>query len=159
MKLFTTFAGAQRAAKGRPILRLLDDPEHAFLVLPNMATQIMAVDPDKGTVDGRVSFMTLSATRNVDRELKEQALRLKRFVDASLELLAAFAPGIGVIAGEGRGTVPLDDRLALAKRLDEAIGELRFLMLDYPEPAPPHDGCPDCESTGTCEEHPFPEHR
>lgn len=37
---YTTLAGAQRAAGGRPILRILRDPEDIFIVIPDLATQL-----------------------------------------------------------------------------------------------------------------------
>jgi hypothetical protein len=63
MKTYSTFAGARRAANGRPILRLLNDPQDAelFVVLPDMQTQIMAIDSDRGRCDGSIRFVDLSA--------------------------------------------------------------------------------------------------
>jgi hypothetical protein len=63
MKSYTTFAGAQRAAKGKPILRLLDDPVELFVVLPSANTRIMAVDGRKGHCDGSIPYFELSVRR------------------------------------------------------------------------------------------------
>jgi hypothetical protein len=60
MKTYTTYAGAYRAAQGRPILRLLDDPTELFIVLPHMRTQLMAVGGRFGLCDGSISYMELS---------------------------------------------------------------------------------------------------
>ena len=41
MKAYTTFAGAQRAANGKPIVRLLDDPREIWIVVDRLDTDLM----------------------------------------------------------------------------------------------------------------------
>lgn len=41
MKAYTTFAGAQRAAQGKPIVRLLDDPRELWIVVDRLHTDVM----------------------------------------------------------------------------------------------------------------------
>jgi hypothetical protein len=41
MKAYTTFAGAQRAADGKPIIRLLDDPKELWIVVDGLDTDLM----------------------------------------------------------------------------------------------------------------------
>jgi hypothetical protein len=61
IRLLSTFAGARRASLGGPIIRLLNDPEDAFIVgLPGSAS-IMAVDPATGRADGAVKVVDLMA--------------------------------------------------------------------------------------------------
>lgn len=48
LKTYTTFAGAQRAAQGKPILRVLDDPHEVWVVLDKLDTALMIY-----TVEGR----------------------------------------------------------------------------------------------------------
>lgn len=60
IRSYTTYAGARRAARtkvGRdlPILRLLDDPQELFVVLPSINTRIMAVSGD-GACDGSTTY-------------------------------------------------------------------------------------------------------
>lgn len=46
MKTYTTFAGAVRAANGKPIVRLLDDPREVFIVLDRLDTDIIVYTTD-----------------------------------------------------------------------------------------------------------------
>jgi hypothetical protein len=46
MKAYTTFAGAQRAANGKPIVRLLDDPREIFVVIDRLDTDVMIFTTD-----------------------------------------------------------------------------------------------------------------
>lgn len=39
-KSYSTFAGAQRAAQGKPIVRLLDDPREAWIVVDKLHTDV-----------------------------------------------------------------------------------------------------------------------
>lgn len=48
LKTYSTFAGAQRAAQGKPILRVLDDPHDIWVVLGKLNTDLMIY-----TVEGR----------------------------------------------------------------------------------------------------------
>lgn len=41
MKTYTTFMGAQRAAQGKPIVRLLDDPRELWIVVDRLDTDVM----------------------------------------------------------------------------------------------------------------------
>lgn len=41
MKTYYTFAGAQRAANGKPVLRILSDPEELWVILPSLAADVM----------------------------------------------------------------------------------------------------------------------
>jgi hypothetical protein len=41
LKTYTTFQGAQRAAQGKPILRVLDDPHEVWVVLDKLDTDLM----------------------------------------------------------------------------------------------------------------------
>ncbi len=59
MKTYSTYSGAYRAAHGKPILRLLDDPRQAFVVLPSEDTRLMAVSGCKGLTDGTLSYEDL----------------------------------------------------------------------------------------------------
>jgi hypothetical protein len=48
MKAYTTFQGAQRAAKGKPIVRLLDDPSEIWIVIDRLFTDVMVFTTDGG---------------------------------------------------------------------------------------------------------------
>lgn len=56
MKTYSTYAGAYRAANGKPILRLLHDPQELFVVLPSAETRIMAVSGRVGASDGSTTY-------------------------------------------------------------------------------------------------------
>jgi hypothetical protein len=46
MKTYTTFAGAQRAAAGKPVVRLLDDPRETWIVVDRLDTDVMVFTTD-----------------------------------------------------------------------------------------------------------------
>lgn len=62
-KIYQSWATARRAAgQHQPILRILNDAAdfEAYIVLPNMSTDLMALDPRTGAADGTISFLDLS---------------------------------------------------------------------------------------------------
>lgn len=61
MKTFTTFAGAQRAAGGDPILRVLSDPDEVWVVLPSLSADVMIYtrDSERGAHQHRGSLKAL----------------------------------------------------------------------------------------------------
>jgi hypothetical protein len=46
MRAYTTFAGAKRAAFGKPIVRLLDDPHEIWIVVDKLHTDVMIFTTD-----------------------------------------------------------------------------------------------------------------
>jgi hypothetical protein len=57
MKTYSTFAGAQRAADGKPIVRLLNDPEELWIVVPKLHMDLMLY-----TAEGRRYHLAGSTT-------------------------------------------------------------------------------------------------
>ncbi len=43
MRAYSTLAGAMRAAQGRPIIRLLADPDDLFVIVPDLRTQLIVM--------------------------------------------------------------------------------------------------------------------
>lgn len=72
MKAYSTFAGASRAAHGRPIIRLLDDPIELFVIVPRLDTRIMILTA--GSPNGQHEFAgSMSAMDIVDAEIERKS--------------------------------------------------------------------------------------
>lgn len=63
IKIYSTLAGARRAAPEGPILRILNNPanDDAFVAGIAGSTSLMAVDPSNGRADGVISMLDLMA--------------------------------------------------------------------------------------------------
>lgn len=63
-KTYTTFDGAKRAANGKPVIRLLDDPRETFIVIDRLDTDVMVFTTDGSNsrryiLAGRISAMDI----------------------------------------------------------------------------------------------------